>query len=302
MAAERHAHELEKRELELRASIAEQELSALLRTPLESWDDKVHWQLSMWEFALKSIDDRTSTPKQLQLAFRAACEETSHPDEVPRLPGSLQIDSLAMALERSEQLVHELQYQLARFKRLYCSLLTGFGRFRKVHATPNETLLDLIKRTHEKALEWRPPGAPPKQGLIMEFKEKGRYKAEVREDTYRARHFDAGKTLSLRGTAGVTRGGARRYLKGIPEAQRPSNESYSTIRNHDMQAHHIQRSKALLNSFAVNRCCLQWDEVRHSTSVSERRSLTVDAHSSFAARAGAALSGLLHRISLDCDR
>ena len=199
-------------------------------------------------------------PKQLQLAFRAVCEvESRHPEEVPRLRGSLQIEALAMALERSEPLVHELQYQLARFKRLYCSLLTGFGRFRKVHATPNEKLLD---RTHEKALEWRPPGAPPKQALVMEFKEKGRYKSETRVDTYIARHFDAGKPLSLRGTAGVIRGGARRYLKAIPEAQRPSNESYGSIRLHDMQAHQVQRTKSLLNSFAANRCCLQWDEVR----------------------------------------
>ena len=28
-----------------------------------------------------------------------------------------------------------------------------------------------------------------------------------------------------------------------------------------MQAHHIQRSKSLSNSFAVNRCVVQWDEV-----------------------------------------
>ena len=28
-----------------------------------------------------------------------------------------------------------------------------------------------------------------------------------------------------------------------------------------MQAHHIQRSKSLTNSFAVNRCVVQWDEV-----------------------------------------
>ena len=37
--------------------------------------------------------------------------------------------------------------------------------------------------------------------------------------------------------------------------------AYTTIRNHDYQAHLIQRSKSLTNSFAVQRCTLQWDEV-----------------------------------------
>ena len=38
-------------------------------------------------------------------------------------------------------------------------------------------------------------------------------------------------------------------------------EHYTTIRLHDYQAHHIQRSKSLTNSFAVQRCSIQWDEV-----------------------------------------
>ena len=43
------------------------------------------WQLAMCEFALEHIADVASSPKQLQLEFRAACEEVRHPDEVPRL-------------------------------------------------------------------------------------------------------------------------------------------------------------------------------------------------------------------------
>ncbi len=46
------------------------------------------WQLAMCEFALEDIADVASSPKQLQLEFRAACEEVRHPDEVPRLHGS----------------------------------------------------------------------------------------------------------------------------------------------------------------------------------------------------------------------
>ena len=46
------------------------------------------WQLAMCEFALEHIADVASSPKQLQLEFRAACEEVRHPDEVPRLHGS----------------------------------------------------------------------------------------------------------------------------------------------------------------------------------------------------------------------
>ena len=41
-------------------------------------------------------------------------------------------------------------------------------------------------------------------------KEKGKYRAKWREDTWLARHVDSGGTLSLRGTVGVTKGGVRR--------------------------------------------------------------------------------------------
>jgi hypothetical protein len=48
----------------------------------------------------------------------------------------------------------------------------------------------------------------------------------------------------------------------LPEGQRPSIEHFTTVRNHDYQAHFIQRSKSLTNSFAVQRCTIQWDEVK----------------------------------------
>jgi len=50
---------------------------------------------------------------------------------VPRLRGSLRIDALQDALDSSEVLRVELLYQLDRYKRLYCAVLSGFGRFRK---------------------------------------------------------------------------------------------------------------------------------------------------------------------------
>ena len=68
--------------------------------------------------------------------------------------------------------------------------------------------------------------------------------------------------MSLRGgTVGINKAGQRRYLKQIPVLQRPPGEHYTTIRLHDYQAHHIQRTKALTNSFAQSRCTLAWDEV-----------------------------------------
>ena len=50
------------------------------------------WQLAMCEFALEHLDDIESSPKQLQLRFRALCEEARHPAQIPRLRGSLQIE------------------------------------------------------------------------------------------------------------------------------------------------------------------------------------------------------------------
>jgi hypothetical protein len=164
------------------AQAAEETLWRLLRAPFDSWDDEVLWQLALCEYALVHLDDVASTAKQLQLAFRAECEEARHPEDVPRLRGSLQIDALQLALHRSTLLSDELQRQLARiciaaqthdqplvtlvthgpsqsslawsgYKRLYCSILTGLGRFRKLKVLPGETLLQLLHRTHHDALK-----------------------------------------------------------------------------------------------------------------------------------------------------
>ena len=118
-----------------------------------------------------------------------------------------------------------------------------------------------MKRTHDAALEWRPPGRTAAEQLAVESKAKGRYLAVWREETREMMQEATGRTLSLRGTAGANRLAARRYLKKVPEWQRPSQEHWGTIRLHIMQAHHVQRSKSLTNSFSRNRCVLQWDEV-----------------------------------------
>ena len=145
--AEQLAREEERAELvharavaQAAAREAEAELWTLLHAPFDSWDDEVVWQLVMCEYALVHLDDVASTPKQLQLDFREACEMARHPCEVPRLRGSLQIDALQDALDRSCLLRDELERQLERYKRLYSSLLSGFGRFREVKPQPGETL------------------------------------------------------------------------------------------------------------------------------------------------------------------
>ena len=261
MAQERAELQLKRQAAGEAAAAAEQDMWLMLRAPFDSWDSSVIWQLAMCEFAFEHLDDVAAlSSKQLQLEFRAACEEVRHPAEVPRLRGSLQIDALQEALVNSTPLYEELQYQLSRYKRLYCSMFSGFGRFREVTPIPGESLLALMKRTHDASLKWRPPGRPPAEQLALVSKEGGRYKAEWREDTWMQRHEDTGKTLSLRGTSGVTKAGLRR-LKNMSDEQRPAHEHYTTIRLHDYQAHHIQRSKSLTNSFAVQRCTLQWDEV-----------------------------------------
>lgn len=259
LAREQQALERKRQEAVEAAAEAELHLWSLLKAPFDSWGDEVFWQLAMAEYAFLHIDDVASAPRQLQQAFREECEAVRHPAEVPRQRGSQQIDALQDALHRCPLLQDELQSQLVRYKQLYCALLSGFGRFRKVAPLPGESLIDLMGRTHTSALGWRPPGAAPKEKLALVSKDKGRYTAEWRQDTYQQRHTDTGRTLSLRGTAGVTNAGLRR-LKQLPESERPATEHPGTIRRHDYQVHHIQRAKSLTNSFAVKRCMLQWDE------------------------------------------
>ena len=279
-----------------RAAAAEVELWQVLRAPFDSWDIGVLWQLAMCESALQNMDD-SSSDKQLQLAFRALCEEARHPDEVPRLHGSLQIGALRTALLNSELLQCELRGQLERYKRLYVSFLTGFGRFRQVHVLQGETVLALMTRTHVEALQWRPPGRDPAEKLALVSKVKGRYALEWREDTFLQRHFDSGRTMSLRGTVGTTNGFLRR-LKQLPKGERPKIEHFTTLRLHDYHAHIAYCTKALANSFLKNRCTLQSDEVYgtyrtrltltlllHTVSYNMQRSLTP--------RAGDAQQGLL---------
>ena len=260
MARDRAAFELTRQALQECAKAAESSLLSLLRNPLASWGETAVWQLAMCEFAVEHIDDVELSAKQLQVQFRAACEGARHPAEVPRLRGSLQIDQLAATFKRSSVLRGELRRQLEVFKRHYSSLFSGFGRFRHVSHV-NVSLLALMTSTHHDALKWRPPGATPAEQLAVQSKDNGRYVATWREETGEMMHEATGRTLSLRGTAGANRLGARRYLKKVPEGQRPSQEHWGTIRLHAMQAHHIQRSKSLVNSFSRNRCVLQWDEV-----------------------------------------
>ena len=260
MAAERAAIDQARAAAQDTAQRAEEELLELLHAPLHSWDEDAFWQLATCEYALDHLYDVDSSPKQLQLSFRAACEMVRNPLHVPRLRGSTRIDALQDALHASERLRGELVNQLGVFKRFYCSMMTGFGRFQCVAPEPGESLLALMKRTHEDALKWRPPGRPPIEKLAQTSKENGRYTAEWRKDTYLQGHYDTGaKPVSLRGTVAVTKAGLRRD-KQLLEGQKPAQEHYTTIRNHAYEVHHIQRAKALTNSFAVKRSALQWDE------------------------------------------
>jgi len=230
LAKERAERERARQEAREKVRAAEEVTWRLLRAPLDSWDDNVLWQLAMCEFAMEHLGDVSPMqPRQLMQQFRAQCEAARHPSEVPRLRGSQQIDVLQEAIDGSLLLQAELHLQLARYKRLYCSILRGFGRFRVVEPLPGESLLRLMQRTHDDALKWRPPGRPPAEKLAMVSKEKGVYRADWREDTWLNRHEDAGRTLSLRGTVGVTTGGLRR-LKNLPEGERPAQEGALLLR------------------------------------------------------------------------
>jgi hypothetical protein len=62
------------------ARAAEAELWAIVRAPLDSWDDEAVWQLAMCEYALEHLHDVAWTPKQLQVDFRAECQMARHPE------------------------------------------------------------------------------------------------------------------------------------------------------------------------------------------------------------------------------
>ena len=82
LADERAGRELARQVARQEAREAEQATWQLLRAPFDSWDDQALWQLAMCEFALEHIADVASSPKQLQLDFRA---ETSWSNETPKL-------------------------------------------------------------------------------------------------------------------------------------------------------------------------------------------------------------------------
>jgi hypothetical protein len=259
LAADRAELEAERAARTERAGAAEHELLQMLRAPFNAWGEDVFWQLVMCEYALLHLEGVTRSPKQMQLDFRSLCLKARQ--EVPRLHGSMQIDALQDALDASTPLRTELLLQLDRYKRLYCSMMSGFGRFKKLTPGTGESLLGLMTRTNTDARAWRPPGATPAEKLALVSKENGRYSAEWRTNTWLQRHEDTGQTLSLRGTAGVTMAGLRR-LQNLPAHEVPKYEHPTTIRLHDLQAHQIQRSKALANTFTIKRCALQWDEVK----------------------------------------
>lgn len=187
MAAERAAIDQARATARDAAQRAEEELLELLHAPLHSWDEDAFWQLATCEYALDHLDDVDSSPKQLQLSFRAACEMVRNPLHVPRLRGSTRIDALHDALHAFERLRGELVHQLGVFKRFGRLLLADDGlralSVRRSRAR-GESLLALMKRTHEDTLKWQPPGRPPIEKLAQTSRENGRYTAEWRKDTY----------------------------------------------------------------------------------------------------------------------
>ena len=129
-----------------------------LRNPVRAWGEDVWFQLAMIEEALEPLEEGLSA-RQLGDGFRARCKETRHKEEVPRLRGLFEIPALHFALHQSQTLRQEALWQIDTFKSVYASgVMRGFGRFRKLDIVPGETLLELMKRTHSAAQQWRPQG------------------------------------------------------------------------------------------------------------------------------------------------
>ena len=263
------------RELQKRQQALAQEeelLLELLRDPMSAWDHEAFWQLAACEFALHydPVEAEREGSRKMAVAFRAAAFYALRRDKgehvtVPRVKGAYELYSLHQVLLQSDHLRIELRLQLMRFKRLYCSVMSQFGRFRKVEPLPGETLLALFERCHTAARQWQTRGNPGKQPTALDVpqsKVKGAYTAEWIQGSLEAYHTGAGKTLSLRGTTTIAKLFSRRYLKSIPEEERPKHESPGTLCLKDIQAHTIQRWKALENSFSKHVTAVQWDEVQ----------------------------------------
>ena len=268
-AAERCEAEMRPMRLRLERELREQQrllrekeddLHELLSDPLEAWDQDAHWQLAMCEYALCYDPDAAQRDggRKMGVGFRAAALWALRRDqgevvELPRFKGLYELHVLHLALRGSDRLRIALSKQLMRFKRLYCAFLSSFGRFKSLAPLPGETLLQIIERLHVAARKWRPRGNPGKEPAVLDVPQsivKGVYQADWIVDSLEAYHTGAGKTLSLRGTVRVAKHFSRRYLKSIPEEQRPKHECPETLRLRDIQLHQIQRRKALENSFS----------------------------------------------------
>jgi len=191
-------------------------VAQLLRAPLDSWGDQALWQLAMCEFALEHIADVASSPKQLQLEFRAACEEVRHPDEVPRLrclASSMTPSCCAMRCCISSRATSACTAPSS-------GALAASACWRCCRARHSSSCEAHARRRAQMA------GKSPAEMLALVSNEKGKYCANWRENTCLTRHEDAGMALSLRGAVGVIKGGVRR-LKHLPEGQsaRPSSIS-----------------------------------------------------------------------------
>ena len=234
------------------------ELLELLDNPVKAWGEQAFWQLAMCEFALRYDAELNHSGRQMGAAYRSAAlwalrRDKGETVELPRFKGLHEMNALQAVLLGSEQLRFELHRQLAVFKRLYCSTLSTLGRFKKLSPRPGETLLQLMERTHMAARGWRPRGNPGKEPSALGVpvsKVKGAYDAEWIQESLEAYHKGAGKILSLRGTVSIAKLYEKRYLKSIPEEERPTHECRETLRLRDIQAHDIQRFKALEHSFS----------------------------------------------------
>ena len=238
------------------------EILELLEAPLEGFGEDAMWQLAMHEYSVAFCDE-TISGRQMGFLFRALAKTVRHPDELPRFRGLYELDALRDAYLEDARLCRELHKQLHIFKRLYCNMLSGFGRFRKVKVVEGETFIDLMYRTNQDAREWRPPGNPGKAPAALGVpasKVGGVYEAEWSTQSLAAYHGEFGQTISLRGVRKADIWGSRRYLKSIPEDERSQIEAHTTIWYKDQQSHLIQRTKALEHSFVKQRNTLQWDE------------------------------------------
>ena len=182
---------------------------------------------------------------------------------VPRQNGVAQLATMRDVLQRSLALREQACRTIANRKVLYAESVSGLGQLGSIEASPDETLMGLLTRTH---LELKPKvGRPSKQAgqpgslSLRQSRSKGQVTLDWREREHQLRVYAAGKPISYRAVAAVAGAGAMLHIEGLDEAKLSPMTSRTAATMHDEQHHLVQRLCAV-EQLGQSPLHVQWDE------------------------------------------